>query len=121
VCAAGRARPRYKGGAASTAEAEAVRLASWRGGQAHEPRGPLTAPAGAVPSSGEEAKPLYLMREAISGNQWSSRGHLARPSRGHHARPSRGHHARLSRGHLEAITRGHLEATYCESRSVVAL
>ena len=97
VCAAGRARPRYKGGAASTAEAEAVRLASWRGGQAHEPRGPLTAPAGAVPSSGEEAKPLYLMREAISGNQWSSRGHLARPSR------------------------GHLEATYCESRSVVAL
>jgi hypothetical protein len=42
VCAAGRARPRYKGGAASTAEAEAVRLASWRGGQAHEPRGPLT-------------------------------------------------------------------------------
>ena len=72
MCAAGRARPRYKGGAASTAEAEAVRLASWRGGQAHEPRGPLTAPAGAVPSSGEEAKPLYLMREAIRGNQWSS-------------------------------------------------
>jgi hypothetical protein len=97
VCAAGRARPRYKGGAASTAEAEAARLASWRGGQAHEPRGPLTAPAGAVPSSGEEAKPLYLMREAISGNQWSSRGHHAWPSR------------------------GHLEATYCESRSVVAL
>jgi hypothetical protein len=83
VCAAGRARPRYKGGAASTAEAEAVRLASWRGGQAHEPRGPLTAPAGAVPSSGEEAKPLYLMREAISGNQRSSRSHLEAITRGH--------------------------------------
>ena len=96
VCAAGRARPRYKGGAASMAEAEAVRLASWRGGQAHEPRGPLTAPAGAVPSSGEEAKPLYLMREAISGNQRSSRGHLARPSRGHLEAIS---------GHLEAIKR----------------
>ena len=72
ACAAGRARPRYMGGAASTAQAEAVRLANWRGGHAHEPRGPITAPAGAVPSSGEEAKPMYLMREALSGTKWHS-------------------------------------------------